>query len=251
MKIVVPFPAGGTADAVPRLVADWLSRKWGQPVVIDNRTGAAGNIGAEAAYRSAPDGYTLLSAPPPPLVINQNLYPKLGFDPTQFEPIIVIAHVPNALMVNPDKVKASSVTELIEYLQKNPGEVTAATQGNGKQSDGWSVYGQPPRGNVCNCPAVMGDPFPTWPSRWEEVPKIAYDPAERLKALDIDRVDAEVLFPNPPGGSFYEFGDVDFELDVVQAYNDSLADWRRVSDRYLPLVILPFGSAESARLTNP
>ena len=59
MKIIVPFPAGGTADAVPRLVADWLSRKWGQPVIIENRTGAAGNIGAEFAYRSAPDGYTL------------------------------------------------------------------------------------------------------------------------------------------------------------------------------------------------
>jgi predicted TIM-barrel fold metal-dependent hydrolase len=116
----------------------------------------------------------------------------------------------------------------------------AATSGNGKQTDGWTVYGQPPRGNVCNCPAVMGEPFPTWPTRWEEVPKIAYDPQERLKALDIDRVDAEVLFPNPPGGSFYEFGDVDFELDVVQAYNDALADWRRVSDRYLPLVILPY-----------
>ena len=60
VKIVVPFPAGGTADAVPRLVADWLSRRWGQPVIIENRTGAAGNIGAEFAYRSAPDGYTLL-----------------------------------------------------------------------------------------------------------------------------------------------------------------------------------------------
>ena len=109
VKIVVPFPAGGTADAIPRIVADWLSRKWGQPVVIENRTGAAGNIGAEQVYHSAPDGYTLLSSPPPPLVINQNLYPKLGFDPTKFEPIIVMAQVPNALIVNPDNVKASSV----------------------------------------------------------------------------------------------------------------------------------------------
>src|SRR3954447_6400819 len=90
VKIIVPFPAGGTADAVPRLVADWLSRKWGQPVVIENRTGAAGNIGTEQAYHSAADGYTLLSAPPPPLVINQSLYPKLGFDPGKFEPIIVM-----------------------------------------------------------------------------------------------------------------------------------------------------------------
>jgi tripartite-type tricarboxylate transporter receptor subunit TctC len=134
VKIIVPFPAGGTADAVPRLVADRLSRKWGQPVVIENRTGAAGNIGAEAAFRAAPDGYTLLSAPPPPLVINQSLYPKLAFDPGKFEPIIVMAQVPNALIVNPNNVKASSLRELVEYLQKNPDRVTAATQGNGTTS---------------------------------------------------------------------------------------------------------------------
>ena len=120
VKIIVPFPAGGTADAVPRIVGDWLSRKWGQPVVIENRTGAAGNIGAEAAYRSPPDGYTLLSSPPPPLVINQNLYPNLGYDPTKFEPIIVMAQVPNALIVNPNTIKASELAELIEYLQRIP-----------------------------------------------------------------------------------------------------------------------------------
>lgn len=134
LKIVVPFPAGGTADAVPRIVGDWLSRKWGQPVVIENRTGAAGNIGAEAVYRSPPDGYTLLSAPPPPLVINQNLYPKLGYDPTKFEPIIVMAQVPNALIVNPNTIKASSLPELIDFLRQNPGKVTSATQGNGTTS---------------------------------------------------------------------------------------------------------------------
>ena len=134
VKIIVPFAAGGTADAIPRLVGDWLSRKWGQPVVIENRTGAAGNIGAEQVYHSAPDGYTLLSSPPPPLVINQNLYPKLGFDPAKFEPVIVMAHVPNALLVNPKNLKSSSVSELIDYLQKNPEKVTAATQGIGTTS---------------------------------------------------------------------------------------------------------------------
>lgn len=134
VKIVVPFPAGGTADAVPRIIGDWLSRKWGQTVVIENRSGAAGNIGAELVYRSAPDGYTLLSAPPPPLVINQNLYPKLAFDPTKFEPIIVMAQVPNALLVNPNNIKASSLVELIDDLRKNPGKVTSATQGNGTTS---------------------------------------------------------------------------------------------------------------------
>jgi tripartite-type tricarboxylate transporter receptor subunit TctC len=134
VKIIVPFAAGGTADAVPRLVADWLSRKWGQPVVIENRTGASGNIGAEFVYRSAPDGYTLLSSPPPPLVINQNLFPKLGFDPAKFEPIAVMAHVPNALIVNPERIRASTVAELIDHMRRNPETITAATQGNGSTS---------------------------------------------------------------------------------------------------------------------
>src|SRR5215813_7603901 len=111
VKIIVPFPAGGTADVMPRIVGDWLSRKWGQPVVIENKTGAAGNIGAEAAYRAEPDGYTLLAAPPPPLVINHNLYPKLAFDPLAFVPIAVMGIVPNALIVNPNKIAAKTVAD--------------------------------------------------------------------------------------------------------------------------------------------
>jgi tripartite-type tricarboxylate transporter receptor subunit TctC len=96
--------------------------------------GRRGNIGAEFAYRSTPDGYTLLASPPPPLVINQLLYPKLGYDPARFEPIVVIAHVPNALIVNPSRVGASSVAALIEDLRKDPEKVTAATQGSGTTS---------------------------------------------------------------------------------------------------------------------
>jgi tripartite-type tricarboxylate transporter receptor subunit TctC len=134
VRIVVPFPAGGTADAMPRLVGDFLSRKWGHPVVIDNRPGAAGNIGAEAVFKAEPDGYTLLSAPPPPLVINQNLYPRLGFDPAAFEPITIISRVPNSIVVNPKNIAANTVSELIDYARANPGKVTAATQGNGTTS---------------------------------------------------------------------------------------------------------------------
>jgi tripartite-type tricarboxylate transporter receptor subunit TctC len=103
-------------------------------VVIENHSGAAGNIGAELVYRAPPDGYTLLSAPPPPLVINQNLYSKLGFDPLKFEPVIVMAQVPNALIVNPNNVKAANVAEFIDYLKKNPDKTTSATQGNGTTS---------------------------------------------------------------------------------------------------------------------
>jgi tripartite-type tricarboxylate transporter receptor subunit TctC len=134
VKIVVPFPAGGTADAVPRLISEWLSRKWGQAVVIENKTGAAGNIGAESVYNSDPDGYTLLSAPPPPLVINQSLYPKLGYDATQFVPVIIMASVPNALAVNPQKVPQNTLAEFIAYAKANPGKITSATQGNGTTS---------------------------------------------------------------------------------------------------------------------
>jgi tripartite-type tricarboxylate transporter receptor subunit TctC len=133
VKIIVPFPAGGTADIMPRVIGEWLSRKWGQPVVIENRPGAAGNIGTEAFSHSDADGYTLLSAPPPPLVINQSLYPKLGFDAGLFEPIIIISRVPNSLVVNP-KVAAKSVPEFIAAAAANPGRVTDATQGNGTTS---------------------------------------------------------------------------------------------------------------------
>ena len=133
VKIIVPFPAGGTADVMPRVFGEWLSKKWGQPVVIENRTGAAGNIGAETVAKADPDGYTLLSAPPPPLVINQNLYPKLGFDPTEFVPIVIMGRVPNALVVNA-KVPLDSVAEVIAYAKANPGKLTSATQGNGTTS---------------------------------------------------------------------------------------------------------------------
>ena len=133
VKIIVPFPAGGTADIMPRIIGDWLARKWRQPVVIENKPGAAGNIGAAEFSKAAPDGYTLLSAPPPPLVINQNLYPKLSFDPAAFEPIVIISRVPNSLVANP-KITAKTVPEFIAAAKAKPGQITSATQGNGTTS---------------------------------------------------------------------------------------------------------------------
>ena len=93
VRIIVPFPAGGSADLLPRYVGEKLSQQWGQPVIVDNRPGAAGNIGAAAVFQAEPDGYTLLSAPPPPLVINRLIYPKLGYDSTLFVPMSVIAAI--------------------------------------------------------------------------------------------------------------------------------------------------------------
>ncbi len=134
VKIIVPNPAGGSADLMPRIVFDYLSRKWGQPVVIENKPGAAGNIAAEAVFNSEPDGYTLFSAPPPALVVNQNLYPRLGFDPAAFVPISVMSIVPTVLVASPRKIAATTIPDFIAYARSKPGEVTAANQGNGSTS---------------------------------------------------------------------------------------------------------------------
>jgi len=134
VRVIVPFPAGGTADLMPRVVFDALSRKWGQPVVIENKPGAGGNIGAEVAFNAEPDGYTLLASPPPPLVINQNLYPRLGYDPAAFVAISILGIVPNALVASPRKIAATTVADFIAYARAQPGRITAATQGNGATS---------------------------------------------------------------------------------------------------------------------
>jgi len=134
VKVIVPYPAGGTADVMPRIVFDFLSRKWGQPVVIENKAGAGGNIGAEAAFHADPDGYTLLSSPAPPFAINQNLYRRLGYDPAAFAPIAVMGIVPTGLVVNRGRIAATTVTDLIAYARANPGNISSATQGNGTTS---------------------------------------------------------------------------------------------------------------------
>jgi tripartite-type tricarboxylate transporter receptor subunit TctC len=133
VRVIVPFPAGGSADAMPRIIFERVAAKWGQPVVIDNRAGAAGNIGAEIAYKAEPDGYTLLSAPPPPLTINVSLYPKLAYDPTRFVPVTVMGAIPNALLVHPS-VPVTTVKEMIAYARAHPGKLTYASQGSGTTS---------------------------------------------------------------------------------------------------------------------
>jgi tripartite-type tricarboxylate transporter receptor subunit TctC len=130
IRIIVPNPAGGTADLLPRLISEQLASRLGQPVIIENRAGAAGNIAAEYVYNIEPDGYTLMAAPPPPLSINVSLYPKLNYDPAKFVPITVLAAVPNALLVHPS-VPAQTVEEFIAYAKANPDKLSYASQGNG------------------------------------------------------------------------------------------------------------------------
>ena len=129
IRVVVPFPAGGAADALPRIVAERLAAKWGQPVIVENRVGASGSIGAEAVWRAEPDGYTLLATPPAPLVINPSLYEKLAYDPTQFVPVTVMAAIPSVLLVNAAKVPANTLQEFVALVRANPDKFNYASQG--------------------------------------------------------------------------------------------------------------------------
>ncbi len=130
VRIVVPYPAGGGSDVAARLLAEKLQSKWGQPVIVDNRPGAGGNIGTDYVYRSRPDGYTVLLTANPPLVSNQYLYSKLPFDPEKFAPITVMANMNGFLLINP-ALNFNNVDELIAYAKANPGKLNYASQGIG------------------------------------------------------------------------------------------------------------------------
>jgi tripartite-type tricarboxylate transporter receptor subunit TctC len=133
VRFVVPFPGGGSNDALCRIVGEKLSAAWNQPVIVDNRPGAGGNVGAEIVFHAPNDGYTLLCSPPGPLTINQYLYKSLPYDAAKFEPITVLALVPNVITARKD-LPADTARELIAYAKANPGKVTYASQGNGSTS---------------------------------------------------------------------------------------------------------------------
>ena len=132
LKMIVPFPSGGTADVLARLMAQRLADALGQPIVIDNKPGAAGNIGSEAAAKSPNDGYNLFYGTIGTNGgINLALYPKLAYDPVKdFSPIALAHTLPNVLVVN-QNVPARSVAELITWLKANPGQANYASSGNG------------------------------------------------------------------------------------------------------------------------
>ena len=133
IRIIVCVPAGGGVDTVTRIVANGLQNKLGQPVVVENRAGAGGNIGAEAVFTAEPDGYTLLAAQPSPLTVNPLLYKHMAFDPTQFEPVTIMTSIANVLLVRPD-FPAKTAKEFIAYAKANPGKINYASQGIGTTS---------------------------------------------------------------------------------------------------------------------
>ena len=131
IRIIVPFPPAGATDIVGRVVAADLQKAWGQPVTVENRAGAGGNLGAELVAKAAPDGYTLLVGTVGTHGINSSLYPKLPFDPIKdFEPVSLVALVPNLMVVHPS-VPAKTVQEFIAYAKTRPGKIDYASSGNG------------------------------------------------------------------------------------------------------------------------
>jgi tripartite-type tricarboxylate transporter receptor subunit TctC len=133
IRLVVCVPPGGGVDTVARIVAEGLQKKFGQPVIVENRGGVAGNLGAEVVFNAEPDGYTLLAAQPAPLTINPLLYKKLNFDPTQLVPVSIMTTVDNVLLVRKD-FPAQTPEEFIEYAKLSPGKINYASQGIGTTS---------------------------------------------------------------------------------------------------------------------
>ncbi len=131
ITIVVPFPAGGTADLLPRLVAEKIRPMLGQTVIVENKPGASGNIGLESVARSTPDGYTLLNAPQLTFSVNHLLNPNLRIDPRTLEPISVLATYPTVIYARAD-LPVNSLPELIAYAKANPGKLNYASQGRGQ-----------------------------------------------------------------------------------------------------------------------
>lgn len=135
IKIVVPFPAGGTTDLLARAVGAELNKAWGQPVIIDNRPGAGGNIGSDLVAKSPADGYTLLMGTVGTHGINQSLYAKMPFDPIKdFAPVTLVAAVPNVLVLNAEFAEQNKIADIksfVAHVKANPGKLNMASSGNG------------------------------------------------------------------------------------------------------------------------
>jgi tripartite-type tricarboxylate transporter receptor subunit TctC len=131
IRLIVPYAAGGTSDILARQIGPKLTEAWNQPVIIENRTGANGNVGADFVAKSAPDGYTLLITDLGGLVISASVYPALPFNPSKdFSPVVMVSYSPHVLAVHPS-VKVNNVKELIELAKAQPGKLNFAVSGIG------------------------------------------------------------------------------------------------------------------------
>jgi len=217
IKLIAPFPPGGSVDITARLIGEPLGAQLGARIVIENRSGASGNIGMEAAARAAPDGYTIVLNTIP-LVTNQSLFEKLSWDPIRdFAPIGMVATSPHVLVV-PAKVAVKSVAELIQLAKANPGKLSYASAGVGttfhfcgemfKDSTGTFIVHIPYRGGG---PAVVdtlsGQVDMSFPTLSAALPHVK---AGTLRALAVTDLRRSSLLPEVP--TLREAGVKDFQF---------------------------------------
>jgi tripartite-type tricarboxylate transporter receptor subunit TctC len=205
VRLVVPFPAGGTTDILARLLANALSAQWSQPVVVENRPGASGTIFSEQLARSAPDGYTLMVTATHH-VINPALYKNLRYDTrTDFTPIAQVAAVPNVLVVNP-AFPARTVAELIAYAKANPGKVNFGSAGTGganhlsgelfKSMTGVNMVHIPYKGAAPALNDLLGGQIPVM---FDSVPGVLqHIKAGKLRALGVTSLTRSSALPDVP-----------------------------------------------------
>ena len=206
IRLVVPFPAGGPLDAVARAIGPKLADAWGQPVVIDNRPGAGGNIGADLVAKSVPDGYTILEGALSTHAVNVSLYSKMPYDPIRdFAPIALVAVTPNVLVVNPS-LPVSSVKDLIVYAKAHPGKLSFGSGSNGsaghlageafKTEAGVDMVHVPYKGGAPAMQALLsGDTQLMFDNLANSTPQLK---AGKIKALAVTTAKRSALAPDLP-----------------------------------------------------
>ena len=206
VRMVIPFPAGGTTDILGRVAAQKLSEALGQQVIPDNRPGASGNIGTEQVAKAPPDGYTLLTAPGSTLTIHPSLYPKLGFDPLKdFAPITILAGVPNLLVVHPS-LPARNVKDLIALAKSKPDALNYASTGAGqsthlsmelfKSMAGVKIVHVPYKGSAPAVTDLLGGHVPMM---FDNMPSaLPHVKAGKLRALGVSTAKRSSTAPDVP-----------------------------------------------------
>ena len=206
VRLVVPFPPGGPLDVTGRAIAQKLSESWGQPVVVDNRPGAGGNIGAELVAKAPADGYTVVMGALSTHAVNPSLYAKMPYDAVKdFAPITLVATTPNVLVVNP-ALPVNSVRELIAYAKANPGKVAFGSGSNGsaghlagelfKVETGADMLHVPFRGAAPAMQALLaGDTQIMFDNLASSMPQVK---AGKLRALAVTTAQRSKLVPELP-----------------------------------------------------
>jgi tripartite-type tricarboxylate transporter receptor subunit TctC len=206
VRLVVPFPAGGTTDILARIIGQELSKNLKQPVVVDDRPGAGGNIGSDMVAKAAPDGYTLVMGAVGTHAINASLYKKMLYDPVKdFAPVVLVATVPNVLVV-PASLRVNSVKELIAYGKANPGKLDFGSSGNGtsihlsgelfKSMTGINMRHVPYKGSA---PAVTGLLGAEVQMMFDNLPSsLPHIRVGKLKALGVTSAKRSAALPNVP-----------------------------------------------------